>query len=125
MRSEANELPEAAARQWRWGRLLKLVEECASIGRSVRGVRFQQGLDCGSECGRRLWGHRFEGLVLAASRAVEGLDVVAAVERPAPGEAFVEQYPQREEIRPCIAVSTERVLRGHVGDITSEPKNIL
>jgi hypothetical protein len=123
--SEANELSKLPAGQRRWGRFRKQVEERARIGRSARRIRVQQGLDCGDERGGRLWRHRFEALVLAATRAIERLDVVVAVERPAPSKAFVKQHPQGEEIRSRVAPSSECVLRGHVGDITSEPKNIL
>jgi hypothetical protein len=90
---------EIALREWRRRDFCKHCDEHGRVRCAFIGVRQQQTLDRVGKSRGRIRSCFAKKVVLTVARAVEGLDVAAAVEGPVPREALVQQYAQGEEIR--------------------------
>jgi hypothetical protein len=85
---------EVALRQRRRRDLGEHRDERVRIRRAFAGTRCQERLDgVGEGCGGVRSSH-VKTLVATVARAVEGLHVIVAVERPVPRKALVEQHAE-------------------------------
>jgi len=111
--------------QWGWWSIRQHRDERRGVGRALRWARPEERLDGVCKRLRGLGRRIVKTVVEPNTRALEGLDVVLPVEGTAPRKALVEHHAERIEVRAGAALSSERILGRHIGDITFKPKNIL